>query len=357
MGEGGARGPYQRGVILRVDKPCKYCLEVIVKQLKKTTALSIVALILGSMAAPVIGADTAYPSKPVRMIAPYPPGGTSDIIARIVGMKLNEAWGQQLVVDNRAGANGGIGSELAAKSPADGYTLLVGNMTPIAANPSLYAKLGYDPLRDFAGVTLVAAGPNVLVVNPSLPVKSVQELTAYAKANPGKLNFGSGGAGSPAHLAGEMYKTMTGVAMTHVPYKGTVLSVNDLIAGQVQVVFSDAPPAVPHVKSGKLRALAVTGAKRTPLLPELPTVAEAGVPGFAFDNWWGILVPAGTPKPVIGRINAEIVKAMQTADVKERFANLGVEAIYSTPAAFDDYIKSEYAKLAKVIKASGARAD
>ncbi len=316
------------------------------------------ALLLTSAAMPMaLAAETAYPVKPVRMIAPYPPGGTSDIIARIAGQKLNEAWGQQIVVDNRAGANGGIGSELAAKSPADGYTLLVGNMTPIAANPSLYSKLGYDPLRDFAGVTLVAAGPNVLVVNPGLPVKSVQELVAYAKANPGKLNFGSGGAGSPAHLAGEMFKSLTGVAMTHVPYKGTVLSVNDLIAGQVQVVFSDAPPAVPHVKSGKLRALAVTGAKRTPLLPELPTVAEAGVAGFALDNWWGILVPAGTPKPIIARLNTEIVKAMQTIDVKDRFANLGVEAIWSTPAAFDDYIKTESAKLAKIIKASGARAD
>jgi len=318
---------------------------------------SFVLLLASAVVSVAVAAESGYPSKPVRMIAPYPPGGTSDIIARIVGQKLNEAWGQQIVVDNRAGANGGIGSELAAKSPADGYTLLVGNMTPIAANPSLYAKLGYDPLRDFAGVTLVAAGPNVLVVNPSLPVKSVQELTAYGKANPGKLNFGSGGAGSPAHLAGEMYKTLTGVAMTHVPYKGTVLSVNDLIAGQVQLVFSDAPPAMPHVKSGKLRALAVTSVKRTPLMPELPTVAEAGVAGFALDNWWGILVPAGTPKPIIGRINAEIVKAMQMTDVKERFANLGVEAIHSTPAAFDDYIKAELAKLAKIIKASGARAD
>ena len=314
-------------------------------------------MLLAVAACAAVAAESGYPTKPVRMIAPYPPGGTSDIIARIVGQKLNQAWGQQIVVDNRAGANGGIGSELAAKSPSDGYTLLVGNMTPIAANPSLYAKLGYDPLRDFAGISLVAAGPNVLVVNPALPVKSVQELTAYAKANPGKLNFGSGGAGSPAHLAGEMFKTLTGVAMTHVPYKGTVLSVNDLIAGQVQLVFSDAPPAMPHVKSGKLRALAVTGAKRTPLLPELPTVAEGGVAGFALDNWWGILVPAGTPKPIIGRINAEIVRAMQMTDVKERFANLGVEAIHSTPAAFDDYIKAELAKLAKIIKASGARAD
>jgi tripartite-type tricarboxylate transporter receptor subunit TctC len=318
---------------------------------------SFVLLLATGVVSTALAAEPAYPTKPVRMIAPYPPGGTSDIIARIVGQKLNEAWGQQIVVDNRAGANGGIGSELAAKSPADGYTLLVGNMTPIAANPSLYSKLGYDSLRDFAGISLVAAGPNVLVVNPGLPVKSVQELIAYAKANPGKLNFGSGGAGSPAHLAGEMFKSLTGVNMTHVPYKGTVLSVNDLIAGQVQLVFSDAPPAMPHVKSGKLRALAVTGAKRTPLMPELPTVAEGGVAGFALDNWWGILVPAGTPKPIINRINAEIVKAMQMPDVKERFANLGVEAIYSTPAAFDDYIKAEYAKLAKIIKASGARAD
>jgi tripartite-type tricarboxylate transporter receptor subunit TctC len=319
--------------------------------------MSAVLIAIVAFTPPAFCAEPAYPTKPVRMIAPYPPGGTSDIIARIIGQKLFDAWGQQIVVDNRAGANGGIGCELAAKSPADGYTLLVGNMTPIAANPSLYRKLGYDSLRDFAGVTLVAAGPNVLVVNPSLPVKSVQDLIAYAKTNPGKLNFGSGGAGSPAHLAGEMFKTLTGVAMTHVPYKGTVLSVNDLIAGQVQLVFSDAPPAVPHVKSGKLRALAVTGAKRTPLLPELPTVAEAGVAGFALDNWWGILVPAGTPKPIVNRINADIVKAMQMNDVKERFANLGVEAIYSTPPVFDAYIKSEIAKLAKIIQASGARAD
>ena len=299
----------------------------------------------------------SFPDKPLRMVAPYPPGGTSDIIARILGQKLFDAWGQQIVIDNRAGANGSIGCELAAKSPADGYTLLIGNMTPIAANPSLYKKLGYDSVRDFSGVSLVAAGPNVLVVNPALPVKSVQELIAYAKANPGKLNFGSGGAGSPAHLGGEMFKTLTGVVITHVPYKGTVLAVNDLIAGQVQLVFSDAPPAMPHVKSGKLRALAVTGAKRTPLLPELPTVSEAGVPGFELDNWWGILVPAKTPKHIINRINAQIVRIMQTADVKERFANFGVEAIRSTPAEFDAYIKSEYAKLARIIQASGARVD
>jgi tripartite-type tricarboxylate transporter receptor subunit TctC len=298
-----------------------------------------------------------FPTKPVRLIAPYPPGGTSDIIARVVGQKLTDVWGQQMVVDNRAGANGGIGCEVAAKSPADGYTLLIGNMTPIAANPSLYRKLGYDSLRDFAGVSLVAAGPNVLVVNPNVPVKSVQELLALAKAKPASLNFGSGGAGSPAHLAGELFKTLTGVQMTHVPYKGTVLSVNDLIAGQVQLVFSDAPPALPHVKSGRLRALAVTGAKRTPLMPEYPTVAEAGVPGFALDNWWGILVPAGTPKERVGLIHTELVKIMQSADAKTRFANLGVEAIHSTPSEFDAYIRSEYTKLAKVIKDAGAKAD
>jgi tripartite-type tricarboxylate transporter receptor subunit TctC len=302
-----------------------------------------------------------FPTKPVRLIAPYPPGGTSDIIARVVGQKLTDVWGQQMVVDNRAGANGGIGCEVAAKSPADGYTLLIGNMTPIAANPSLYRKLGYDSLRDFAGVSLVAAGPNVLVVNPNVPVKSVQELLALAKgttaAKPASLNFGSGGAGSPAHLAGELFKTLTGVQMTHVPYKGTVLSVNDLIAGQVQLVFSDAPPALPHVKSGRLRALAVTGAKRTPLMPDYPTVAESGVPGFALDNWWGILVPAGTPKERVGLIHTELVKIMQSADAKSRFANLGVEAIHSTPGEFDAYIRSEYTKLAKVIKDAGAKAD
>ncbi len=298
-----------------------------------------------------------FPTKPMRLIAPYPPGGTSDIIARLVGQKLTDVWGQQMVVDNRAGANGGIGCEVAAKSPADGYTLLIGNMTPIAANPSLYKKLGYDSLRDFHGVSLVAAGPNVLVVNPNVPVKSVQDIIALAKAKPSSLNFGSGGAGSPAHLAGELFKTLTGVSMTHVPYKGTVLSVNDLIAGQVQLVFSDAPPAIPHVKSGRLRAIAVTGAKRTPLMPEYPTVAESGVPGFALDNWWGILVPTGTAKDRIARINTELVKIMQSADAKTRFANLGVEAIHSTPAEFDAYIRSEYTKLAKVIKDAGAKAD
>ena len=298
-----------------------------------------------------------FPTKPMRLIAPYPPGGTSDIIARLVGQKLTDVWGQQMVVDNRAGANGGIGCEVAAKSPADGYTLLIGNMTPIAANPSLYKKLGYDSVRDFHGVSLVAAGPNVLVVNPNVPVKSVQDIIALAKAKPSSLNFGSGGAGSPAHLAGELFKTLTGVQMTHVPYKGTVLSVNDLIAGQVQLVFSDAPPAIPHVKSGRLRAIAVTGAKRTPLMPEYPTVAESGVPGFALDNWWGILVPTGTAKDRIARINTELVKIMQSADAKTRFANLGVEAIHSTPAEFDAYIRSEYTKLAKVIKDAGAKAD
>ncbi len=298
----------------------------------------------------------SYPIKPARLIAPYPPGGASDIIARVVAQKLTDAWSYQVIVDNRPGANGGIGSELAAKSPADGYTLLVGNMTPIAANPSLYSKLGYDSIRDFAGVSLVAAGPNVLVVYPGLPVKSVQELIAYAKANPGKLNYGSGGAGSPAHLATEFFKTLTGVAMTHVPYKGTVLSVNDLIGGQVQLVFSDAPPAMPHVKSGKLRALATTGAKRTPLLPDYPTVAEAGVAGFEFDNWWGILVPAKTPRNIVERIHDPLVKAMRSTEVKERFAGLAVQAIDSTPAEFDAYIKKD-AKLAKIIKASGARVD
>ena len=306
---------------------------------------------------PVTVAGQTFPAKPIRMIAPYPPGGASDIIARLLGQKILADWGQQVVVDNRPGANGGIGCELAARSPADGYTLLVGNMTPIAANPSLYRKLPYDSMRDFAGVSLVAAGPNVLVVNPALPFKAVTELIAYGKASPGRLNFGSGGAGSPAHLAGELFKILTGVNMTHVPYKGTVLSVSDLIAGQVQLVFSDAPPALPHVKSGKLRALAVTSAKRTPLMPELPTVTEAGVPGFELDNWWGILVPAQTPRNIVNRINTELVTVMQLADVKERFANLGVEAIHSTPAQFDAYIKSEYAKLAKIIQASGARVD
>ena len=297
-----------------------------------------------------------YPTKPVRFIAPFPPAGTSDILCRIIGQKLTEAWGQQVVVDSRPGASGSIGTELAARAPSDGYTLLLGNLSPVAINPSIYRKVGYDTLRDFAPVTLVAAAPQLLVVNPSIPAKSVKELIALAKSKPGALNFGSGGAGTLAHLGGEMFKTMAGVNMVHISYKGTILSITDLIGGQVQLVFSDMPIALPHAKSGKLRALAVTGGKPTPLVPGMPTVSET-VPGFVLDNWWGVLVPKGTPVGIVAKLNADIGKALQLPDVRERYANLGVEPITSTQQQLADYIKSESEKFAKVIKDSGAKQD
>lgn len=297
-----------------------------------------------------------YPSKPIRFIAPFPPGGASDILCRIIGQKLTEAWGQQVVVDSRPGASGSIGTEIAAHATADGYTLLLGNLTPVAINPHMYRKISYDTLRDFAPVTLVAAAPQLVVVNPGVPAKSIKDIIALAKSRPGQLNFGSGGLGTLAHLGGEMFDIMTGVRMVHIAYKGTVLSVNDLIAGQVQVVFSDMPPALPHVKSGRLRALAVTGAKQTPLAPGVPTVAET-VPGFLLENWWSVLVPKGTPAALVNRLNAEIRRAVEQADVKERYAAVGVEPVSSTPQQLADKIRSESAKYAKLIKDAGVKAE
>ena len=291
------------------------------------------------------------------MIVPFSPGGTSDTLARILGQKMTEAWGQQIVVDTRPGASGIIGTELAAHAPADGYTLLHGNLSQFATNPFLYTKIPYDTFRDFLPLNQVGTAPQLLVVHPALPVKSVQDLIELAKAKPGTLNFGSGGAGTLAYLGGEMFKMQTGANIVHVPYKGTVLALNDLIAGQVQLLFSDMPIALPHAKSGRLRAIAVTGAKRTPLLPDMRTVAESGVPGYALDNWWGILAPRGVSKEITSKLSAEIARIHAMADVKERYATLGVEAMSTTPEQFARYIKSEAAKFSRVIRESGAKVD
>ena len=300
-------------------------------------------------------ADTGpYPSKPVRLIAPFPAGGTSDTIARTLGQKLTEAWGQGVVVDNRGGVGGIVGTTMAARAPADGYTLLVGNVAPVAINGSLYKSLDYDAVRDFAPVTMVAAGPNIVVVNQSVSVKSNKELVAYVKGG-GKMDFGTSGAGTISHLAAEMFKNMTGTSMLHVPYKGSALIINDLLGGQIQISFSDMPVALPHVKAGKLRALAVTGPKSTPLVPGVPSVAEAGVPGYAIDSWWGVLVPTGTPKEVTAKLNTELVRILNLQDVKDRFAGLGVEAVPSTQAQFAQFITSETAKFAKLIKDVGVK--
>ncbi|HEX6006892.1 MAG TPA: tripartite tricarboxylate transporter substrate binding protein [Burkholderiales bacterium] len=301
-------------------------------------------------------AATRYPDKPIRMIVPWNPGGTSDTIARILGQKMTETWGQQVVIDTRAGASGIIGTEIAMRAPADGYTLLHANMSQWATNPSLY-KVNYDTLRDFAPVSMVATAPQLLVVHPGVAAKSVQELIALAKAQPGTLNFGSGGAGTLAYPAGEMFKAMAGVNLTHIPYKGTILALNDLMAGRVQVVFSDMPIALPHAKSGKLRALAVTSAKRTPLVPDMPTVAEAGVPGYAIDNSWGVFARRAVSPDILAKLNAEIVRVHELRDVRERYAALGLEAVSSTPQRFAQVIREDAAKLSKIIKATGAKVD
>ena len=301
-------------------------------------------------------AAQSYPSKPIRMIVPWNPGGTSDTSARIIGLKMTEAWGQQVVIDTRAGASGIIGTEVAMRAPADGYTLLHANMSQFATNPFLY-KVSYDTLRDFAPISMVASAPQLLVVHPGVAAKSVQELIQLARAKPGSLNFGSGGAGTIAYPAGEMFKTMTGVKLTHVPYKGTILALNDLLGGRLEIVFSDMPIALPHARSGKARALAVTSAQRSALLPDMPTVAEQGVAGYAIDNSWGMFARRGTPPPIIARLNTEMVRIHALPDVRERYANLGLEAVTSTPEGFRKIIETETEKFGKIIKATGARVD
>jgi tripartite-type tricarboxylate transporter receptor subunit TctC len=305
---------------------------------------------------PAAVAAQSYPSKPIRMIVPWSPGGTSDTIARILGQKMTEQWGQQVVIDTRPGASGIIGTEVAMRASADGYTLLHANMAQWATNPSLY-KVNYDTLRDFAPISLVATAPQLLVVHPGVPAKTVQELTQLAMAKPGGLNFGSGGAGTLAYSAGELFKMLAGVNMVHIPYKGTIIAVNDLLGGRLQVVFSDMPIALPHANSGKLRALAVTSAKRTPLIPAMPTVAESGVPGYALDNSWGVFAPARTPKALVAKLNAEMVRVHELRDVKERYAGLGLEAVSSKPEAYAEFIKSDAAKFSKIIQSTGAKVD
>ena len=310
---------------------------------------------LSAIVPPAAAQVPAYPTKPIRIVVPFPPGGATDILAREVAQKLNEAWGQQVIVDNRPGAGGNIGSELVAKAAPDGYTLEMGTVGTHAINASLYAKMPYDNVKDFVPIILVAGVPNVLEVNPSLPVNSVAELIAYAKANPGKLNFASSGNGTSIHLSGELFKAMAGVEMTHVPYKGSAPALQDLIAGQVQLMFDNLPPSLPQIKAGKLRALAVTSSVRAPALPDVPTVAEAGLPGFEASSWFGLLAPAGTPPAIVAKINAEVAKWLATPEAKENLSKQGANAAGGTPEDFASHIAAETAKWAKVVKASGAK--
>jgi tripartite-type tricarboxylate transporter receptor subunit TctC len=298
----------------------------------------------------------AYPTKIVRFVVTYPGGGSSDVMARIIGQKLTDMWGQQCLVDSKPGAAGAIGMEYAAKQPPDGYTMLLGNFGPVVANP-LLQKVNYDVQKDFVPVTMITVGANILVVNPSSGAKSTKDLIALAKAQPDKLTFGTSGAGSMSHLAGEWFKRAAAIDITAVNYKGGSQWITELMGNQISMVIADAAPAMPNMKSGKIRALAVTSAKRSPFTPELPTFSEEGLKGFEAVNWWGILFPTGVPRPIIDKVNADMVKVLAMTDVKEKLAVFGVEPISSTPEAFGKYMDNERAKWGKLIRAANIRLD
>jgi tripartite-type tricarboxylate transporter receptor subunit TctC len=299
----------------------------------------------------------SYPSKAVRLIIPAPPGSAPDILSRLIGQKLSESWGQPVVIDNILGAGGNIGTERVAKAAPDGYTLLFNTIGPIAVNISMYDKLPFDPVKDFAPITLVAKVPNILVVHPAVPVRSVEELIAYARKNPGKLRYGSPGSGTSNHLSAELLNTMTGISMLHIPYKSSAQMTTDVMGGQVEVVFHNAPVLLPHVKSGALRGLAVTSLQRLASVPELPTMAESGVPGYEVTAWFGFLAPAGTPQAVISKVHADVAKAIAMPDVRERMTAQAAEPIGSTPQEYASFIAAEIAKWSKIVKASGAKVE
>ena len=318
------------------------------------------AIVFGATLAVVARAE-GFPEKPPRFVVGFTPGGPSDIIARALGQKLSEGWAQQVVIENRPGAGGNIAAELVAKSAPDGSTWLLGNNSILATNQSLYGKLAYDPVADFAPVALVAIQPNILVVNPAVAATSVRELIALARAKPGELNYASSGAGAAAHLAAELFKTMAGVDMVHVPYKGAQPALTDVIAGRAQLMFATSASVIPYIKAGRLRALAVTSSQRSPSVPDLPTVSEAGAEsglrGFEAVTWHGVVVPRATPDPLVVRLNADIGKALGARDLRERLESLGAELAPGTPRDFADYIAREIPKWAKVVKDSGARAE
>jgi len=298
-----------------------------------------------------------WPTRPIRFIVPFAPGGGGDVVGRIIGQRMSEQLGKPLVIDNRAGGGGTLGCELAAKAAPDGYTLLLGNVGPIAVGPALYPKLAYDPVRDFAPVTMIASFPNLLVANPGLPFKTVPELVAYAKSRPGALNFASAGAGTSTHLAGELFKSVAGIDVVHVPYKGGAAAMTDIIAGQVAYYFGTMPSSMPLAKAGKLRALAVTSLTRSPAAPEVPTIAESGYPKFETAAWYGLMFPAGTPREIIAKMNSAMLVVLALPDIRERLVHEGSEPMGSTPAQFGAYIKAEIAKWSAVVKAANLKAD
>ncbi|MGH8691426.1 MAG: Bug family tripartite tricarboxylate transporter substrate binding protein [Burkholderiales bacterium] len=301
-------------------------------------------------------AAQAYPAKPVRIIVNFPAGGIADIYARVIGVRVQEAWGQPVVIENRTGAGGNIGAEAVAKSAPDGYTLNMSAVGPHAVNVSLFAKLPYDPVRDFSPIALVLEAEGLLVLHPSVPPTTVSELIAYARANPGKLTFASAGMGTASHLAGELFKSMAKVDMTHVPYKGNVPAITDLLAGQTSLLFATMPTVLPHARAGKLRALATIGATRSAAVPDLPTIGES-LPGFEVNNWIGLFAPAGTPQEIVRRWNGEVLRVMQSPEIQSRLPTEGARFYPKTPEEFAAFVKSEIAKWAPVVKASGARVD
>ena len=314
------------------------------------------AIVVSLIALPA--AAQTWPAKPIRWISPFAPGGGADFTSRALAQKLGPALGQQVLIDNRGGAGGMVGVDLAAKSAPDGYTLVLGTIGPIAINPSLYAKMPYDPSRDLAPISQAAVAINVLVVHPSLPARSVKELIALARARPGDLNYGSSGPGAADHLAGELFNTLAGVKMVHVPYKGGAPAMLDLVAGNVQLIFSTVSTARGMIDAGRVRPVAIAGSRRFELMAQLPTVAEAGLDGFATDNWYGVFAPARTPTPIVERLHAEVVKALAAADLKQQLLELGIVATASaSPAAFAGYIGQETAKWAKVIRSAGIKAE
>ena len=313
------------------------------------------AAVLAALMACAVAAQP-FPSKPVKIIVPSAPGDGSDILARAIAQKLTERWGQTVIVENRPGAGGVIGTEAAAKSPADGYTVIMGNAGSHAINQALYAKLPYDVVRDFAAITLVASAPNVFVVNPAVPANTVAEFLALAKKEPGKYAFASGGNGSSAHLNGEMLKAFAGVELTHVPYKGASPAITDVIAGQVPLMIGNLPPILPHIKSGKLRALGVTTATRFAATPDLPPIAET-VPGYESLAWFGLFAPAATPKELVNKWHADVVAVLALPDIRDRVVQLGFQAVGNTPEAYAALIRNDIAKWQRVVKVSGAKAD
>ncbi len=313
------------------------------------------ALTACAVVMPLPAAAQSWPTKPVRIIVPYPAGGTSDILARMLGQKLSEAWSQPVVVENKPGANGNVGADFVAKSPPDGYTLLLCDVGALAISPSVYTKLGFDPNKDFAPVTMVAYSPHILAVNPELPAKTVKELIDLAKSKPGKLNYAASSVASAPHLAGIDFANRAGIAWAYIPYKGGAQAITDVVGGQADLLFNGMLATYPHVKSGKLRILAVSSAKRMPAIPDVPTVAESGVPEFETGSWQGVLAPAGTPRDVVAKLDADFAKVLNMPDIREKLTAQGADIRNNNPDAFSAFLRDETARWAKVVAAAGVK--